>query len=816
LGNKEDEMPATAGSNPSAEDHLRNATPAWQARWCWTTFHLPRPWNTYAYFRRSIDLPDRPTSAVVRVSADARYTLFVNGQRVHQGPARSFPHAQSYDTLDLADFLTAGLNAICAIVHQFGVPTAQSVYRDATGFVLDGSAETHAGTFPLHTPDDWLCRDAAGWRKHVARLSANLGFQEHFDADADADPPDWMTPEYTPTPEGGWKPPIVVAPIGGHPWVAMRSRGAPLLADEIISFNAIVSQFTGENARGYKVTEDVFHLPLQETRKRAKATLEAPDAILRDDDQATTLPPPPDGQFHMAVLDLGQIRTGHLILQISQAAGDEIIDVLYLSELDKNLAPQLAAGDSAPADRYRCRPGAQRWESFLPKGFRYAALIFRNVEQPLKIRHVGVRVIGAAGERSAPFDCSDEQLNAIHRAGVETIRACSTDAYIDGADAGQIQRWANARIIGRAAAYATGDIALLERGILQVAQSQTADGSLHSHPPSDDPQGRTIDSMLAWIGTLFDHHFHTGRTELLRACRPALDRLLEFFASHEIREGLLGGLEGFPLSKDATPSDPAFFNAAINLGYLQALRWSADLYEALDRDEQSARLSTKADALAQSVDKHFWDAKAKAWKDAFDPATSAAIDQTSVHVNALALLLNLRPDAQAAIARDVILKSMTARRSKTSVPSPSLAACALDALVHANLRAEAIELVRYRWGAMLERGATTLWEHWDGATGSRCWGAAASPVYLLLQQVLGVRPIAIGWKRVRIAPLVGTLEFARGTVPSPLGTIRVEWEKVGEDQLAVRIELPPGTQGEFVGPLGETRQLESGASEFHT
>jgi hypothetical protein len=803
-------MAAAAGSNPS-EDHPRSAPPpAWEARWCWTTLRLPRPWNTYAYFRRAVDLPDRPMSAVVRISADARYTLFVNGRRVHHGPARSFPHAQSYDTLDLADFLTAGLNVVCAIVHQFGVPTAQSVYRDATGFVLDGSAETHAGTFPLHTPDGWLCRDAGGWRKHVARLSADLGFQEHFDADAD--PPDWMVPEYVATPEEGWKPPVVIAPIGGHPWVVMRPRGAPLLADEMTSFNAIVSQFTGENARGYKVTEDVFHLPLQETRKKAKASLDAPDALLRDDDQTTTLPPPPDGHFYLAVLDLGQIRTGHLILQISEAAGDEIIDVLYLSELDKSFAPLLAAVENGPGDRYRCRPGAQRWESFLPKGFRYAALIFRNVEKPLKIRHVGVRAIWAAGDRSASFDSSDEQLNAIYRAGVETIRACSIDAQIDGADAGQTQHWASARITARAAAYATGDIALLERGILQVAQSQTADGSLHGQPPSDDPRGRTMDSMLAWVGTLFDHHFHTGRTELLRACRPALDRLLEFFAAHEVREGLLGGLEGFGLAE----SDPSHISAALNLGYLQALRWSADVYEALDRDEQSARLSTKANALAQSVDKHFWDAKAKAWKDAFDPATSAAIDQTSVHVNALALLLNLRPDAQAAIASGVILKSMTARRGKTIVPSPALAAYALEALVNANLRAEAIDLVRNRWGAMLDRGSTTLWEQWDGASGSRCWGAASSPVYLLLQQILGVRPIAIGWKRVRIAPLVGELEFARGAAPSPLGMIRVEWEKVGEDQLAVRIELPPGTQGEFVGPLGETRQLESGASEFHT
>src|SRR5690242_6737765 len=107
----------------SGRDTFEHST--WNANWCWTTPRVLRPWNTYAFFRRTVDLPDRPTSAVVRVSADARYTLFVNGRRVHHGPARSFPHVQSYDTLDLADFLTGVVNSICAVVHQFGVPTAQ-------------------------------------------------------------------------------------------------------------------------------------------------------------------------------------------------------------------------------------------------------------------------------------------------------------------------------------------------------------------------------------------------------------------------------------------------------------------------------------------------------------------------------------------------------------------------------------------------------------------------------------------------------------------------------------------------------------------
>jgi alpha-L-rhamnosidase len=77
-------------------------------------------------------------------------------------------------------------------------------------------------------------------------------------------------------------------------------------------------------------------------------------------------------------------------------------------------------------------------------------------------------------------------------------------------------------------------------------------------------------------------------------------------------------------------------------------------------------------------------------------------------------------------------------------------------------------------------------------------------------------PVDVGWKQVHIAPEPADLEFARGAVPTPLGMVRVEWEKVTEDQLAVRVELPQGMTGEFVGPLGESRTLVAGTHEFHT
>src|SRR5436309_3041600 len=104
-------------------------TSPWTGKWAWPKKHLGRPWNTYVYFRRVVELPSVPAAAIVRVTAGDRYTLYVNGQRVHQGPARSFPEIQSFDTLDLKPLLRAGKNTICAIVHVFGVPTFQSVVR---------------------------------------------------------------------------------------------------------------------------------------------------------------------------------------------------------------------------------------------------------------------------------------------------------------------------------------------------------------------------------------------------------------------------------------------------------------------------------------------------------------------------------------------------------------------------------------------------------------------------------------------------------------------------------------------------------------
>ena len=278
----------------------------WQGRWCWPQKHDERPWNLYVYFRRVIELATSPRRAMVRVSADARYTLFVNGRRIHFGPARSFQQFQSFDTIDLAPYLNVGKNTICAIVHQFGVPTFQSVFRDASGFLLDGQIETDRAPIAIHTPEGWMCRYAHAWRRDVDRRTIQLGFQEHFDAGAD--PPDWMSADFEANEEAGWKAPSISLPVGSHPWLSMQERRIPLLADHVEPFARIVAQFTGENARGSRTVENVIDLLKREKRHKNGDLLVEPEAMLRDDDAVTTINPPPDGHFVAVVLDTGPYR----------------------------------------------------------------------------------------------------------------------------------------------------------------------------------------------------------------------------------------------------------------------------------------------------------------------------------------------------------------------------------------------------------------------------------------------------------------------------------------------------------------------------
>src|ERR1035438_646422 len=111
----------------------------WEASWI---SHPAAPLREplVLHFRRTLTLAAVPASYVVRVSADNRFILFVNGHRAGDGPARGDVAHWRYERFDLAPLLQPGQNLITATVWNFGVYAPIAQMTDRTAFLLESEA----------------------------------------------------------------------------------------------------------------------------------------------------------------------------------------------------------------------------------------------------------------------------------------------------------------------------------------------------------------------------------------------------------------------------------------------------------------------------------------------------------------------------------------------------------------------------------------------------------------------------------------------------------------------------------------------------
>ena len=149
----------------------------------------------------------------------------------------------------------------------------------------------------------------------------------------------------------------------------------------------------------------------------------------------------------------------------------------------------------------------------------------------------------------------------------------------------------------------------------------------------------------------------------------------------------------------------------------------------------------------------------------------------------------------------------------------------LEALAADGRYDEAMQIISDYWGGMLDLGATSFWEDlkysdlakagridefvpegtydihkdggaycYEGLRHSFCHGWASGPAPWLSRHILGVEPIEPGFKKVRIEPHLGHLDWAEGTVPTPKGNIFISIRKHDDGKLKIVAKLPRGVK----------------------
>jgi alpha-L-rhamnosidase len=288
-------------------------------------------------------------------------------------------------------------------------------------------------------------------------------------------------------------------------------------------------------------------------------------------------------------------------------------------------------------------------------------------------------------------------------------------------------------------------------------------------------------------------------------------RALSWFEPYLDEQGLLNEVPGWVFI-DWADVDRRGQCTAFNALYYAALRHASDLTRLAGAPAQGRRYRRLARALREAINDRLWDEARGVYVDArADGVQSRRVGQQA---NAACIALGIAPRARWSRSLASVLDESRLEATSTELGGPDPAPFDEDhdvvlaqpffmhfvhrALAAADRHRDLIDNIRRRWGAMIEAGSTTFWEHWHGKD-SQCHAWSATPTYDLSTEVLGVRPLTPGFAVFAVEPHPAGLSWARGAFPSPAGEIAVAWEH-GEGWFRLEVEVPPGCRAQVRMP----------------
>ena len=781
-----------AGQNPPAQPLADPPQREWHASWI-THPTAPLREPIVLHFRRALDLPSAPSSYRVRVSADNRFILYVNGQRVGDGPARGDLTHWRYELFELAPYLKSGRNLITATVWNFGVLAPIAQFTDRTAFLLESEA---VGPNSISTPEAWQVEVEPGHRP-LDRSTVTL--QQYMAAgpgeEIDAAHYDW-----------NWSSPSLT----GAAWVP---AGSPM-RDSIFSGvnHAHSATVTGDNPWGL-VPDQLPHMEYTPTPAGEVVRTNLPELRGFPDHPITI---PANTELHL-LLDRKTLTTAYPLLTVSGGKGARIrftySEALY--DKDKHKGDRDAVGD---------RDALGLTDSFLPDGgphrvfeplwwrtWRYLALDIVTTSQPLTLDSMTAHFTAYPFEERAQFKSSDPDLDKIWEISWRTARDDAHETYMDTPYYEQLQYVGDTRIQALISYAVAGDDRLAHQALDAFNDSRIPEGLTRSRYPSSLPQSIPTFSLL-WIGMLHDWWMYRPDPAPVREALPGIRSVLGWFAQYEQPDGLLHETPWWSFidwvqDKQVIPTYSKTGESCMTtLEYLGALDDAADLEKNLGDSVASDRDHTRAVHVRSGIYDKCWNPQRGLIADNPDQ------NIFSQQANILSVLYDVIPkDQQQNVLRKILAIEPGTTPDGIMSASYYFRFYLARALDHVGTADEYLQSLD-PWRKLLPLHFST-WPEIPGDTRSDSHAWSAHPIYDMLTLVAGIEPASPGFATVRIAPHLGDLPALTASFPHPQGEIAVQYKRQG-DSLDATITLPGTLAGHFEYH-GRSWLLHAGLNQIH-
>jgi alpha-L-rhamnosidase len=780
-----------------------------------------------AHFRRVFDLQGAPSQAPLRISADSRYVLWVNGVEVGRGPIRSQPRRLRYDEYDVAGHLRSGTNAVAVLVTYYGRPN--SFWQPAASSGVMGRdvqlvLEARLGDQWLVTDERWRTLRSRAWRALEAGKALDGVPIELLDA-RELDPT-WNEAGFD---DSSWSAAAVLK--AGHdgalgesrppldPYGAMLPRGTGMLGGPRIEAPSII-------VRSAPAVTDLPDHPAERLIRQLREAgpgrpAELPFTVDRNPDEAT-----------LVTVNFGRIVAGHVELQVDAPAGVRL-DLFYQESADYDSA----AGpvDSAPRSSasYITRGHADHYQAIDINGLRQLFLLIPPGTGAVTVHQIAVSEYRYPFTGSAEFSSSDPELDRLYRAGIRTTELNSFDAFTDCPTREQ-RAWVGDGVVHQMVHLATNEDWRLARNYVTLGASPRPDGMLPMSVVGEIEYrgGYTIpDWALHWIHGVWNLYRHDGDRDATLQLLPVVDRVLRWYEPYVDERGTLTDVPEWNLIDWSS----VFSNGRSSL--ITGL-WARGLAEYAEMSDWLGNTASAGWARER------WEQARVGYEDFWDPERGSYVDHIldgermpalSQAAGAVAIVSGLAPaerrvgivdvitDAARLVVRSwiggadggydmtkIVEHSQGIYRIDWNVnkeivlAEPFFSYVVHDAVATAGEADRLPDLLR-RWSVFLHDGFDTFGECWGWGTPVHAW--SSTPTKDLIWYVLGVTPDEPGYTTARVAPRPGAVERLAGAVPTPHGLLRVE---VVNGQ--VRVDSPVPVR--FVSLSGDEQSAPAGHSEF--
>ena len=783
----------------------------WHGHWIWApedpiepgspfpSSPPPRLHEAHGLFRKAIDLVHVPERAPARVTADARYALFVNGREVSRGPIRSQPRRLYYDVVDLARYLQPGRNVLAIYVKYYGIPltywtpAVPNMTLGKSGILVFEADLGVAGW--LVSDATWKARKADAWSGEWQADAADraIGAVPIEVFDARRFPQGWRETGFD---DGAWGTAQVVPAmhIGGFartqpptdPYGPLYPRpiaqlGGAVMTPASLAVDTLEGQVDTAITSPVTRVEAVAGLPVSGTARAQTVPL--------------TVEVPAGGLVRIAV-DMGRIVSGFVEFALDAPAG-AVLELSYAEE--PVTGPSGPIGQHA-GTRYIARGVDDRFTVFDSNGLRFAHILVHRMQGAVTLTSFTVREHLYPWQEGAGFACDDDELNRIFQAGIRTVQLNSHDAFIDCPTREQ-RAWVGDAVVHQMVHLATNQDWRLAWHYLTLGNSPRSDGILPMGVGGDIEAagGLTIpDWALHWVHGVHNRYRFSGDHDAVKELLPTVERVLRWYAPYQTAAGVLKDVVEWNLV-DWSSVSIADTSAVLTALWARGLHEFAEMAAWLD-ERGSQRWAERLYERVRAGFEVFWDEGRGSYIDHIvDGAPQREMSQLA---GALAICAGLAPqdrwgcivDTIADPARLVVrswagggegeyaLEKMRKQFQGIYEPDwdvereivlaePFMSYVVHDAVALAGQADRLPDLYR-RWSEFLMDGYDTIGECWGWGTHVHGW--SCTPTRDMVFYTLGVTPAEPGYAMARIAPRLGRLCWARGTVPTPHGLITVE------------------------------------------